>query len=76
MTWEPVAPLVFLWWNTSLSPPIVRPKATADDRAFVVARIKQMRAEFRFAVLGLGEVHTDDLDAIRTGVGDSSLRSR
>lgn len=73
MTWEPVAPLVFVWWNTSLSPPTVKPKATADDLAFVVSRIKQMRAEFRFAVFGLGEVPTEDLDAILTGVGDSSL---
>jgi len=73
MPWSPVAPLVFLWWNTSLSPPIKKKKATAEDRTFVVEQIKEMRAALRFDILGLGEVDAEDLRIILDGVGDSSL---
>jgi hypothetical protein len=73
MAWESVESLVFLWWNTSLSPPIQKPKTREEDLHFVVAQIKHMRAIYSFAVLGLGEVSTDDLDQILSGVGDPTL---
>jgi hypothetical protein len=73
MTWSPVAPLVLLWWNTALSPPVAKSRATDEDRAFVVAQIKSMREELRFDILGLGEVSTEDLEMILDGVGDPAL---
>lgn len=69
-----VSRLVFLWWNTGLTPPVIKLKATADDRAFAVAQIKAMRKVLDFGILGLCEVHTTDLDAIMQGLDDPNLR--
>ena len=74
MDFAPVAPLVFLWWNTSLAPPVAKLKATATDREFVVEQIGVMRDTVRFAVLGLCEVQSSDLAAIMLGLGDPNLR--
>jgi hypothetical protein len=73
MAWKTVGDLVFLWWNTGLSPPIQRRKESDGSIDFVVAQIKQLRAEYDFAVLGLGEVNSEELDAIIEGVGDPAL---
>lgn len=73
MDWQPVSPLVFMWWNTGLSPPVHSLKSTSEDTDFVVAQIREMRQRSRFAVLGLAEVQTADLDAIVSGLGDPAL---
>lgn len=73
MAWKTVSNLVFLWGNTGLSPPIQRRKESEGSIEFVVAQIKQLRAEYDFAVLGLGEVNSEELDAIIEGVGDPAL---
>ena len=69
----PFDQLVFMWWNTSLCPPVRDPGRTAADREFVVKHIKKLRSEYRFDVLGLCEVSTEDLEAIKDGVGDPYL---
>jgi hypothetical protein len=68
--------LVLLWWNTGLTPPVPdsQLKATAEDRAFVAEQISVMRRNLDFGILGLCEVQTSDLDAIRKVLHDSSLR--
>lgn len=63
----------FVWWNTSLSPPIPRPRADDNDRAFVVQQVKALRDAFSFGILGLGEVQGADLDAIMDGLDDTSM---
>ncbi|MCL2873134.1 MAG: hypothetical protein FWF41_09255 [Betaproteobacteria bacterium] len=71
-----VSRLVFLWWNTGLTPPVpdTKLKATAEDREFAVAQIKAMRCGLDFGILGLCEVQTSDLDAIMGGLDDPNLR--
>lgn len=66
--------LVLLWWNTGLTPPVNALKATAEDREFVIAQIRDMRRSFDFCILGLCEVQTSDLDAIMNGLKDPNLR--
>ena len=73
MAWQPLNPLVFMWWNTSLSPPIPTLKSTSEDADFVVAQVREMRQRSRFAVLGLAEVQSSNLDAILNGLGDPDL---
>jgi hypothetical protein len=73
MEWLPIRPLVFTWWNTGLSPPVARLKATSDDIEFVAAQVASMRREHRFAVLGLCEVQKSDLDIIMERVADLDL---
>ncbi|WP_374202432.1 endonuclease/exonuclease/phosphatase family protein [Burkholderia cenocepacia] len=68
-----MGPLVFVWWNTSLSPPIPRRKATEADLEFVVAQLREMRREVGFDVLALGEVCSSDLHAIVKGLEDPNL---
>ena len=67
MAWSTVGPLVFVWWNTSLSPPIAKRKAQDVDLEFVVEQVRQMRQQTSFDVLALGEVCADDLAAIVAG---------
>ncbi|MEX3934824.1 endonuclease/exonuclease/phosphatase family protein [Paraburkholderia phymatum] len=73
MSWATVGPLVFVWWNTSLSPPVPRRKATEADLEFVVTQLRELREEVAFDVLALGEVCSADLDAIVEGLGDPNL---
>lgn len=73
MPWSTVGPLVFVWWNTSLSPPVSKRKATETDVQFVVEQLREIRRETDFAVLALGEVCSDDLAAIVEGLGDQRL---
>ena len=73
MEWFTVRPLVFTWWNTGLSPPITRIKATSDDIKFVAEQIAMMRRDHRFTVLGLCEVQASDLNIIMEKVADPDL---
>ncbi|CAE6724707.1 hypothetical protein LMG22931_01901 [Paraburkholderia nemoris] len=73
MTWSTIGPLVFVWWNTSLSPPISRRKAVAADLEFVIAQLREIRQQTACDVLALGEVCATDLDAILTGLGEPQL---
>jgi hypothetical protein len=73
MRWTTIEPLVFLWWNTSLSPPVSKNRTSAEDLAFVVSLVGELRAEYGFAAFGLGEVCSEDLRAIQAGVGDAAL---
>ncbi|MGC4062243.1 MAG: hypothetical protein QM749_15910 [Aquabacterium sp.] len=70
--------LVFLWWNTGLTPPVSRRnaarKAMAEDSEFVIAQLRDMRNILDFGVLGLCEVQERDLDAIMQGLADPNLR--
>jgi len=70
MAWSTVGPLVFVWWNTSLSPPIAKRKAQDVDLEFVVEQVRQMRQQTSFDVLALGEVCADDLAAIVAGLDE------
>ncbi|MGF6368358.1 hypothetical protein OKW40_001108 [Paraburkholderia sp. RAU6.4a] len=69
-----VSRLGFLWWNTGLTPPVIKLKATSEDREFAVAQITDMRRVLDFGILGLCEVQTSDLDAIMDGLDDPNLR--
>jgi len=73
MAWSPLGPLVFAWWNTSLSPPVAKRKATEQDLAFAVDQIRQMREETAFDVLGLAEVCSSDLSAIVSALGETQF---
>lgn len=75
MDWTPVASLRLLWWNTSLSPPIASKKSTKEDLDFVVSQIKEIRANAQIDVLGLGEVCSEDIEAILDGVADPTLKA-
>jgi endonuclease/exonuclease/phosphatase family metal-dependent hydrolase len=73
MTWTPVGPLVLVWWNTSLSPPVPKRKASDADLDFVVKQVREIYEQTGFDVLALGEVCSADLSAIVTGIGESHL---
>ncbi|CAN7160427.1 hypothetical protein LJR022_000141 [Paraburkholderia hospita] len=73
MSWITVAPLVLVWWNTSLSPPIAKRRATDADLKFVVEQIRLIRQETAFDILALGEVSSTDLKAIIAGAGEPPL---
>jgi hypothetical protein len=70
MAWSSVGPLVFVWWNTSLSPPVAKRKAQESDLEFVVEQVRQIREQTAFDVLALGEVCANDIAAIFAGLGE------
>jgi len=74
MPWSTVGSLVFVWWNTSLSPPIAKPPASDENVRFVVEQLRDIRLEIGFDILALGEVRSSDLQAIIDGLGDPNLR--
>ncbi|WP_250509148.1 hypothetical protein [Caballeronia sp. GACF4] len=74
MPWSTVGSLVFVWWNTSLSPPIAKPPASKQNVGFVVEQLRDIRQEIGFDILALGEVRSSDLRAIIDGLGDLNLR--
>ncbi|WP_225032304.1 endonuclease/exonuclease/phosphatase family protein [Paraburkholderia sp. XV] len=65
-------PLVFVWWNTSLSP-LGTPRGTQDDLDIVVRYLKAFREEWGADVIGLGEVSTSDLIQIMEHLDDPHL---
>jgi hypothetical protein len=69
MTWTYAAPLILVWWNTSLSPPVPKRKASEADLAFVVKQVREIYEQTGFDILALGEVCSDDLAAIVEGMG-------
>jgi hypothetical protein len=71
---ENLPALVINWWNTSLSPPGASIFPVDEDAAFVADQIREMRVELKFALIGLCEVETQDLEKIVRGVGDPALR--
>lgn len=71
--WQAIGTLAFVWWNTSLSPPVARRKAGRAELDFVVSQIRAIRRQTDFAVMGLGEVCTDDLNAIVQGLDDPQI---
>lgn len=73
MPWSTVGSLVFVWWNTSLSPPIARVRASEGDLEFVVEQLRVIRQQVGFDVLALGEIRSSDLRAIVDGLGDPNL---
>ena len=73
MTWKPLSQLVLMWWNTSLSPPTGRAKEIHADREFAINFVRELRTDYRFDVLGLCEVSSDDLEAIVQGLDDPYL---
>lgn len=74
MPWSTVGSLVFVWWNTSLSPPIAKPPASEQNVGFVVEQLREIRQGIGFDILALGEVRSSDLQAIIDGLGDLNLR--
>lgn len=73
MAWTSVGSLVFVWWNTSLAPPVVKRKADDEDLQFVVEQVRRLRQDTLFDLLALGEVNDTDLATIVDGVGDPAL---
>lgn len=71
--WQTIGTLAFVWWNTSLSPPVARRRAGRAELDFVVSQIRTIRHQTEFAVLGLGEVCTDDLNVIVQGLDDPRI---
>lgn len=61
--------LVFVWWNTSLSPPILKRRAGEAELEFVVKIVRELFEQTEFDALALGEVCTTDLSAILAGIG-------
>jgi len=66
------APLVMLWWNTSLSP-LGESRATPADKAYVANYLAELRRSFNVDILALGEVCTEDIGDIVTAIGDPHL---
>ena len=75
MTWATVGSLQFLWWNTSLSPPVktLKERALPDQIDFVISQIKAIRASYGNHLIGLGEVSENNVRAILEGLGDRYL---
>lgn len=71
--WAKVGSLVFVWWNTSLSPPVARKRSSEVDRDFVIAQVREIRRQTEFSVMGLGEVCSADLAAIVAGLDDPHI---
>ncbi|WP_338132909.1 endonuclease/exonuclease/phosphatase family protein [Burkholderia multivorans] len=71
--WATVGSLAFVWWNTSLSPPVTRKRSSKTDLDFVIAQVREIRHQTKFAVMGLGEVCTEDLAAIVAGLDDPHI---
>lgn len=65
--------LILMWWNTSLSPPVSNPGRTVADREFAVDHIKMLYRSHGFDLLGLCEVASVDLSAIKEGLADYDL---
>lgn len=71
--WTNIGSLAFVWWNTSLSPPVKQRRSDKADLDFVVAQVREIRRQMGFSVLGLGEVCTEDLAAIVAGLDDPHI---
>jgi hypothetical protein len=73
MSWIPVAPLRFCWWNTGLSPPVPKASYSREEFEFCVDQVRILRGTYEFALLGLCEVSEADVTKILLALGDSSL---
>lgn len=65
--------LVLVWWNTSLSP-LGKPRATAQEKAFLLAMIAELNKRRPIDILALGEVCSQDLKDIQSAVGASDVQ--
>ena len=75
MGWTVVDELPMVWWNTALTPPIIRKRqnATVDDLAFVTNQLIEMHQAFGFVILGLAEVSDQNLTHIMSSFSGTGL---